>query len=123
MIITPSLTPSPPGTKMARKPKESDWKAFRKMVPELRERYLTEKNKEIVAIFMDEIRTPTEQFWDARERIEKERKILEDCLDGHSRSSMNGYIYLMYRHGMLNDSDLENFSEDLKNNIKQILRS
>jgi hypothetical protein len=50
------------------KPKESDWKTFRKIVPELRERYLTEKNKEIVAIFMDEGRTPTERFWDARER-------------------------------------------------------
>jgi len=25
-------------------PKESDWKAFRKMVPELRERYLEEKD-------------------------------------------------------------------------------
>ena len=31
---------------MEEKPKESDWKAFRKMVPELRERYLTEKNNE-----------------------------------------------------------------------------
>jgi hypothetical protein len=56
--------------KMEGNPKESDWKAFRKMVPELRERYLEEKNKQIVAIFMDAGRTPTERFWGARERIE-----------------------------------------------------
>ena len=62
--------------KMEGKPKESDWKTFRKMVPELRERYLTEKNKEIVAIFMDEARTPTERFWGARERIEYELRYI-----------------------------------------------
>ena len=107
---------------MEGKPKESDWKAFRKMVPELRERYLAEKNKEIAAIFMDEGRTPTQRFWDARERIEKERKILESCLDGHSRSRMKGYMYLMYRHGMLRDLDLENFSDDLRNDIKRLNR-
>ncbi len=55
---------------MKGKLKESDWKTFRSIVPELRERYLTEKNKEIVAIFMDEGRTPTERFWDAKKRIE-----------------------------------------------------
>ena len=49
---------------MEGKPKESDWKTFRKMLPELRERYLAEKNKEIVSIFMDEGRTPTERFWE-----------------------------------------------------------
>jgi len=111
------------GRKMEGKPKESDWKTFRKVVPELRERYLAEKNKEIVSIFTDEGRTPTQQFWDARERIEKERKILESCLDGHSRSRMIGYMYLMYRHGLLIDSDLENYSEDLRNDINSLLKN
>ncbi len=86
---------------MEGKPKESDWKAFRKMVPDLRERYLEEKNKEIAAIFMDKDLTPTERFWSAREIMEKERKILHDCLDGHSRSRMKWSMYLMYRHKML----------------------
>lgn len=107
---------------MQGKPKESDWKAFRKMVPELRERFLKEKNKEIVAILMNESRTPTERFWDARQRIEKERKILIDCLDGHSRSRLKWYMYLKYRHGMLSDSDLEHFTENLRNDIKQSVR-
>jgi hypothetical protein len=43
--------------KMKGKLKASDWKTFRSVVPELRERYLTEKIKEIVAIFMDKGRT------------------------------------------------------------------
>ncbi len=32
---------------------------------------------------------------------------------------MKWYMFLMVRHGMLNDSDLENFSEDLREDIKR----
>ena len=103
---------------MDRKPKESDWKAFRKIVPELRERYLVKKNEAIIEIFTDQNRTPTEQFWDARELIEKVRKALQDCLDGHSRSQMEWYMFLMYGHGMLTDSDLGVFSAELQKSVK-----
>ncbi|MCH8961757.1 MAG: hypothetical protein IH820_10680 [Bacteroidetes bacterium] len=104
---------------MGDKPKESDWKTFRKIVPDLRERYLREKNEEIIHLLSEKGRTPTERFWAAEERLEKEARILIDCLDGHSRSKMKGYMFLMVRHGMLNDSDLENFSEDLREDIKR----
>lgn len=39
---------------MSDKPKESDWKTFRKLVPELRERYLRQRNAELNAILHDE---------------------------------------------------------------------
>ena len=74
---------------------ERDWKTFRKMVPYLRERYLKEKNIEIIKILEDKNKNETERFWDARERMEKEDKILVDCLDGHSRSKMVFYMTLM----------------------------
>ena len=80
---------SRPGLVMNTKPKESDWKIFRKRVPEWRERHLNGKNKEIVAVLTDKERTPTKQFWDAKEKMEKEGKILAYCLDGHSTSSMH----------------------------------
>ena len=60
---------------MERKPKESDWKTFRNRVPEWRERYLRKKNKEIIRILTDENKTPTEQFWEAKEKMEKETKV------------------------------------------------
>jgi hypothetical protein len=40
--------------KKEKKPLESDWKTFRKRVPEWRERYLMEKNREIIAILAGE---------------------------------------------------------------------
>lgn len=102
---------------MNRKPKESDWKIFRKRVPEWRERYLNGKNKEIVAVLTDKERTPTKQFWDAKEKMETEAKILARCLDGHSRSSMHWYLCLMYGHGLIQDADLEEFSQELREQI------
>jgi hypothetical protein len=46
--------------------------------------------------------------------VGKVNAILVDCLDGHSRSKMQGYLFLMYRHGLTGDDDLEEFSEALR---------
>lgn len=97
---------------------ESDWQNLRKHLAEWRERYLAGKNKEIVAALSDETRTPTERFWDAKEKMDKEARILGDCLDGHSRSSMHRYLSLMYHYGLINDADLEGFSAGLQETVQ-----
>jgi hypothetical protein len=102
---------------MERKPLESDWKTFRRCVPDWRERYLRNKNEEIIGIFRDESKTPTERFWDAKNRMKEEAKVLVDCLDGHSRSKMQWYLLLMHRRGLIQDSDLNEFSEALREQI------
>jgi protein-tyrosine phosphatase len=99
--------------------KESDWKLFRKRVPEWRERYLRLKNKEIVGVLTTRDKTPTEQFWAAKEKIEEEAKILVHCLDGHSRSKMQFYLFLMYRYGLIEDNDLEEFSKELREQVSR----
>ena len=104
-------------------PGESDWKKFRTIVPELRERYLRERNSEMSAILQDESLTPTDQFWTASDRIEEIRKILRSCLDGHSRSKMMNFLAIMYRHQMLTESDLEGFSEEILERLERITES
>lgn len=104
---------------MERKPLESDWKIFRKRVPEWRERYLLKKNEEIVGLLTDEGKSPTERFWDAKERMKEEAKLLRECLDGHSRSKMEWYLLLMHTRGFVQDNDLEEFSEQLRELIRQ----
>jgi protein-tyrosine phosphatase len=99
------------------KPKESDWKRFRGIVPDLRERYLRQKNQELVDLLKDPKKTATEQFWDTLEEMHKEKKILCNCLDGHSRSKMMSFMLLMRRYGMLKESDLQGFSEDLQEKL------
>ena len=102
---------------MNEKPKESDWKRYRDMVEFLRERYLKEKNQKLNEILTDSERSATDQFWDTFEEIKKQKKILEDCLDRHSRSQMYLSMLLMLRHGMLKEEDLKGFSEELQEQL------
>jgi len=80
------------------KPLESDWKIFRKCVPEWRERYLEEQNQRIAAMLGDGQGTPAENFWAAEKEMKSVARILVNCLDGHSRSNMEMHLLLMYRH-------------------------
>lgn len=102
--------------------KESDWRLFRERVPEWRERYLDNVNDEIASIFTSEEATPTEIFWKAKERMDDEAQILVDCLDGHSRSNMRMHLLLMHRHGLIDDADLGEFSEGLRERILMLSR-
>jgi hypothetical protein len=96
---------------------ESDWKQFRDMVPKLRERYLAEKNVRFAAILTDPKRSETERFWDTFHQMERERKVLRECLDGHSRSSMWLFMLAMIRVGMLKKEDIGIFSEQLQKEL------
>ena len=98
-------------------PAESDWKKFRSIVPELRERYLRARNTELIAIFQSESLTPTEKFWTASERMEEIGGILRTCLDDHRRSNMMHSLRLMYHHQMITDEDLNGFSEEVRDRI------
>lgn len=54
--------------------------------------------------------------------MKKERKILEDCLDGHSRSNQFFHMTLMCRYGMLQREDLEEFSEEMRSELDKYLQ-
>ena len=96
---------------------ESDWRIFREMVPKLRERYLAERNAHIIALLSDPGKNETERFWDAMEVMEREAKVLQQCLDGHSRSKMWHFMLSMIHVGMLKKEDMTVFSEGLRKEI------
>ena len=95
----------------------ADWRLMRRRVPEWRERYLARKNEEIAAVLQDETKTPTERFWEAKEIMDKEARILADCLNGHSRAKMVHYLLRMYCSGLIDRADLEEFSPELRERI------
>ena len=90
------------------------------MVPKLRERYLAERNPQIVALLTNPKKNQTECFWDAMETMERESRALENCLDGHSRSKMWGYMVKMISVGMLKKEDTEVFSQELQSQLSFI---
>jgi hypothetical protein len=96
---------------------ESDWRKFCEMVPKLRERYLIERNARIARMLTNPEKSETERFWDAMQEMEREARVLRQCLDGHSRSKMWLYILTMIRAGMLRKGDIEVFSEELQKEV------
>jgi hypothetical protein len=96
---------------------ESDWKIFRKRVPEWRERYLEVQDKRIAALLLEGEQTPTERFWAAEKKTKAVARILVQCLDGHSRSNMEMHLLLMYRHRMIGDEDLAEFRGEFKERL------
>jgi hypothetical protein len=96
---------------------ESDWRKFRDMVPDLRERYLAKQNARIAAVLTAPGKTETERFWDTMEAMKEEAKTLHRCLDGHSRSSMWLFVALMIRVGMITKEDMAGFSEELQQEV------
>jgi hypothetical protein len=51
------------------------------------------------------------------EVMEREVRVLRQCLDGHSRSKMWLYMLTMIRAGMLSRDDVAVFSADLQKEI------
>jgi hypothetical protein len=97
---------------------ESDWRRFRRSVPEWRERYLQTVNEEIRScLATSDDRTPTEAFWEIKDRVDAEAKILQACLDGHSRSNMSIHLIRMFQHGMIHEADLDGFSHELRDQV------
>jgi len=99
------------------KPRERDWKVYSKSVAVWRDRYLEAKTKEIAAGLADSTHNPTERFWQAQERIAQEAQILVDCLDDHARSKMRLHLMLMLRHGMIRETDLADFTQELRDDV------
>ena len=99
----------------------SDWKVFRRRVPEWRERYLRLRNEELAGLLRNEAHTPTERFWQAKERMAEEARVLRACLDGHSKRKVAWYLSLMYGYGMIGADDLDEFSDGLREAVRASL--
>ena len=100
---------------------ESDWKKISKLLPFLRERYLTEQNARLVRMLTEQGKGDTDRFWDTLKEMKQQSKILVQCLDGYSRSNMEAHMVQMLHVGMLKQGDLAAFSEELQKNLERWL--
>ncbi len=96
---------------------EKDWKIFKTNIPKWREQYLAIKNKEIISILLEDNKTPTEQFWKAKDNMVKISRILTDCFDELSRSEMITKLLFMHKYGVISKEDLVEFSDELKEKL------
>ena len=102
------------------KPKESDWKKFKDLIPLMRDRFLLRKNEELIAVLSQEGKTPTEIFWETKERLDEYEKIIYQCFRYQSRSDMWLAVLSMRTYCLMLDEDLEQFSEPLRQDIQRV---
>ena len=98
--------------------KESDWKIFRKKVPQWQEVYMKKLNEE----YIDKLsrnESAAKNFWDLENRVFKDKRKVGVVIDmGKSRMLIN-ILDLLEDH-VINLEDLDEFSEELRNAVAQM---
>lgn len=101
------------------KVKEADWEKFRKKIGFWQENYLRRLNKEYIDILKQD-KSASEIFWTLEEKIKKDKKSVEVMVIMR-RSIMLDDILELIRDNVIEFKDIDEFSDDLKDTVRQIL--
>ncbi|MBN2542115.1 hypothetical protein JXI42_04555 [bacterium] len=101
---------------------ESDWKTYKRILPELLERYLKEKNTETKAILEAGDIDESGKFWEIHKKCMDEARVFRACTVRFARSKLTLNLQLMHGYGVLKDKDLEKFSEELRSRILDVAK-
>lgn len=101
------------------KVKEADWEKFRKKIDFWQENYLRRLNKEYIDILKQD-KFASEIFWTLEEKIKKDKKSVEVMVIMR-RSIMLDDILELIRDNVIEFKDIDEFSDDLKDTVRQIL--
>ena len=100
--------------------KERDWKLFRKKLPDWQEAFIEKLDNEYAAILSDTSESSAKRFWEIEKRIKRDRR-LTGVICEMRRSMMHSNLLSLLDEGAITISDLDEFSDDLKNEINHIL--
>ena len=101
--------------------KESDWKLFRKKLPDWQESYMEKLNREYAAILAGS-GNASDKFWKLEERINSDKKDV-GVVARMSRSEMKYNILSLLREKAITLEDLNDFSEDLRERMAFICQN
>lgn len=100
--------------------KESDWKIFRKKVPQWQEDYMKKLNEEYIEILSRE-GSSAKNFWDLEDRVFKDKKSVGVAIDMRRSRMLINILDLINDH-VIDLEDLDEFSEELRKTVTQIIR-
>ena len=95
--------------------KESDWKLFRKLLPEWQERYMGKLLGEYLAMIEDH-GLASDRFWRLQERLQADVRKVGVCAE-MKRSAMDMNLRLLLHEGAISKDDLDGFSEELRQSL------
>lgn len=98
-------------------PKETDWKVYKKILPLVTGRFSERKLQFIAKYIQDSELASETRFWETKKKFKEIEKIL-DSYSNYSRSKMHMNLLIMNRHNILEKEDLEMFSPELQEILK-----
>lgn len=96
---------------------ESDWKLFRKKLPEWQENYMEKLLEEYKTLLSTETPAST-RFWGLDARIKKDKKCTSVLAEDICRSNMRFHMMDLIREGAISMEDLDGFSEEFREMLK-----
>ena len=98
---------------------ESDWKIFRKKIPDWQERYMERLEMEYIAILQNK-KSASAKFWELEKRIKQDKKSPGVIIDMRRSTAINNIVSLVLDE-VISLDDLEEFSDSLKEAVKYIV--
>ena len=94
---------------------EEDWRLFQKKLPEWQDAYMNKLNREYIELLKRK-GNPSEKFWTLYDRLQKDSK---KCTLSFrmSRSTMVYNILTLLNNKVINETNLQGFSEEFKKTI------
>ncbi len=98
---------------------ESDWKIFRKKIPDWQESYMERLAREYIILLQSE-KKASSKFWELEKRIKQDKKSPGVIIDMRRSTAINNIVSLILDE-VISLDDLEEFSDDLKEAVKYIV--
>ena len=99
--------------------RESDWKKFKKLKSVALERFCESVLSESIELARRSGASAYDRYVDLYQLLRERDKVLASVFDGLSRSKADLQLGLMYARGIVNDSELSQFSD----NTQEIARA
>ena len=99
---------------------ESDWKLFKKMLPQWQERYM----EKLIGQYVEMLNGDSEassRFWALEERINRDKLSSGVLVNDIRRSTMRYEIANLLSDNVITLDDLEGFTEDIKSYARRCI--
>lgn len=97
-----------------------DWKLFREKVPAWQENYMESLIREYITFLNDKDKNASEKFWNLEKRIKEDKRHPGVLMEMRKSEAIWDIVYLI-RLKVIEYEDLEDFSDELKIEVKRIL--
>lgn len=92
---------------------ESDWKMFKKLLPEWQERHMEKLIDQYIEI-LNGSGEASNRFWALEEHINRDRRCCGVLMEDIRRSTMRRQIACLLSDNVITLNDLDGFTEDIK---------